>query len=405
MKIAVVAPTEIPARRANTLQVMKMTQEFCALGHLVRLAAPTAQPAASRGKHSWQSLAHHYGLQHTFEIDWLAAHPRLRRYDFSLRAVRWARSWQAELLYTRLPQVAALASTLNMPTIFEIHDLPQGTVAPWLFHRFLRGPGARRLVVITRSLANDLAARFAAPAKPPFTLIAPDGVDLDRYAHIPSPLAARQRLSRGEQISSAIPIPPDRFTAGYTGHLYPGRGSGLLLQLSAQLPTITFLIVGGEPQEVARLKAQAQAQNLENVHFTGFVPNAELPLYQAACDVLLMPYQQHVAASSGGDIARYLSPMKMFEYLACQRAILSSDLPVLQEVLNSNNAILLSMHDPQAWIQALQRLQSDPALTERLATQARQTAQRYTWAARAALILSGGAAPPHGAGHKEIETQ
>ncbi len=120
------------------------------------------------------------------------------------------------------------------------------------------------------------------------------------------------------------------------------------------LPEVTFLLVGGDPEDVGRL--QAQAKGLKNVILTGFIPNVDLPLYQAACDVLLMPYQRQVAASSGGDIARYLSPMKLFEYLACGRAILCSDLPVLHEVLNPENAVLLPPDDTQAWVKSSGKL-------------------------------------------------
>jgi len=127
---------------------------------------------------------------------------------------------------------------------------------------------------------------------------------------------------------------------------------------------------------------------LKNVILTGFVPNAELPRYQAACDVLLMPYQRQVAASSGGDISRYLSPMKLFEYLACERPIVSSDLPVLREVLHAGNSILLPCDDTDAWVSALQKLEIDAGLRQRLATQARLDAQQYTWEARAEKILS-----------------
>jgi glycosyltransferase involved in cell wall biosynthesis len=102
-----------------------------------------------------------------------------------------------------------------------------------------------------------------------------------------------------------------------------------------------------------------------------------------------MPYQLRVAASSGGDISRYLSPMKLFEYLACERAIISSDLPVLQEVLNSQNAILLSGEDIDSWVGALRKLHLDPALRKKLAIQARQDANLYTWESRATRILEG----------------
>ncbi|MBN1147705.1 MAG: glycosyltransferase family 4 protein [Anaerolineales bacterium] len=395
MKIAVIAPTEIPARRANTLQVMKMTQALASLGHSVRLAAPTTRFTETRTiANNWEELARHYGLQRSFPIDWLPSHPRLRRYDFGLRAILWARRWGAELLYTRLPQAAASASLLGMKTIFEIHDLPQGSLGPWLLRGFLKGRGAQRLVVITQALATDLSRRFAAPGSTPFTVIAPDGVDLERYENLPSTRQARAELEQETHPALSMQLGPQHFVAGYTGHLYPGRGTTQLLELAARLPDIIFLIAGGEPHDVNRLRDQAKNRELENVILTGFVPNAELPRLQAACDVLLMPYQQRVAASSGGDISRYLSPMKLFEYLACERAILSSDLPVLREALNSSNAILLPADDLDAWVDALRNLHTNPDYGAALARQARLDAERYTWKSRAARILEGLEARP-----------
>lgn len=376
MKISVIAPTYLPARRANTVQVMKMSQALVDLGHVVRLIVPGV-PAQEPG---WEELALHYGLESRFEVFWLPAIPSLRRYDFSFRAVREARRWAADLLYTRLPQAAALASLTRLGTIFEVHDLPAGWMGPFLFRRFLHGSGARRLVVITHALAADLQKRFETPLDLPFTLVAPDGVDLARYQDLPAPQAARQELfeRHGWQLG---------FTAGYSGHFYSGRGIHVMLELAARLPQVSFLLVGGEPQAVSRLQEQVKALGLHNLYLPGFISNAELPLYQAACDLLLMPYQGSVSASSGGDIARYLSPMKMFEYLASGRAVLSSDLPVLREVLNATNAVLLPPEDIHAWAQAVQNLQADPARCAALGEQARADAQGYTWESRARRIL------------------
>jgi glycosyltransferase involved in cell wall biosynthesis len=240
--------------------------------------------------------------------------------------------------------------------------------------------------VITRALANELSLRLSSPPSGEadagaFTIIAPDGVDLARYENLPTPIEARRILNLFRDETT--------FTAGYTGHLYPGRGIDLLLNLAENLPQVHFLIVGGEPTDVERLKKEVLEKDLENTRLTGFVPNSRLPLYQAACDVLLMPYQHKVAASSGGDISHYLSPMKLFEYLACERPILCSDLPVLREVLiQETNAILLPPEKPNAWISALDRLCKSPELRLQLAKQARLTANNYTWDARARMILT-----------------
>ncbi len=376
MKVAVIAPAAIPSRTANSMQVMKMTQALNALGHTACLAVPQGKASLP----DWGVLAHHYGLMQPFPIEALSARPGLRRYDYAWHALRWAQRCRADVMYTRLPQAAALASQLGHRIILEVHDLPQGRFGPWLFRLFLKGAGAVRLVVITRALANELQRRFGAPVGLPFTLVAPDGVDLARYADLPQPEIARQRIP-------ALQGRTSQFIAGYTGHLYAGRGIELIFELAARLPEIAFLLVGGDPSTVARLSAQARARHLDNLILTGFVPNAELPLYQAACDVLLMPYQRHVAASSGGDIAAYLSPMKLFEYLACGRPILSSDLPVLQEVLTPENSLLLAADEVDAWAGALLTLKADPQLCAHLGERARREALHHTWEARAEAIL------------------
>ncbi|MBW8011843.1 MAG: glycosyltransferase family 4 protein [Chloroflexi bacterium] len=373
MKIALIAPTYLPARRANTIQVMKMAQALVSNGHEVCVAVPGKDPNTP-----WEKLAAHYGLSKMFSIEWLPAHPRLRRYDYGYRAVRWARSWDADLIYTRLPQAAALASLRGYPTVFEVHDMPSGKMGGFLFRSFLRGSGALRLVVITQALASALKSIQVAHQGESFTLIAPDGIDLERYENLPAASEARQVLNF-----------PDRFTAGYTGHLYAGRGISLLLSAAGRLPEISFLLVGGEPEDVARVELEVKKAGLQNVILTGFVPNAELPRYQSACDVLLMPYQKRVAASSGGDIGRYLSPLKLFEYLACGRPVLSSDLPVFREVLTEENAVLLPPEDIEAWVKALQIIQSDPEKRTFLSVQSRNTVSGYSWETRGKHILEG----------------
>jgi glycosyltransferase involved in cell wall biosynthesis len=376
MKIALPAPSAIPARRANTIQVMKMAEALVGLGHAVRVYSPPGPPVTVA------ELSIHYGLGElpdgALSVEWLAAAPSLRRYDFSVRAVRRARAWAADLVYTRLPQAAALAAWRGLTTVFELHDDPPGRMGPLLLRLYLRAPTRKRLVVITHALAERVCARFSLP----WPLVLPDAVDLRRYRGLPAPGQARRELG--------LPgLDPERFTLGYTGHLYPGRGAELLLPLAERLPEVTLLLVGGEPADVERVRAEAAREGLGNLLLTGFVPNADLPRYQAACDLLLAPYGRRVAASSGGDIAAYLSPMKLFEYLACGRPILAGDLAALGEILKDDYAVRLPPDDPDAWAAAVRRLMADPDHRQRMAAAARTAAEQHTWEQRARSLLEG----------------
>jgi len=203
-------------------------------------------------------------------------------------------------------------------------------------------------------------------------------VDISRFDDLPNPIRARKSLNLQE-----------RFTIGYSGHLYTGRGVDLVFSLAEKLPKINFLIVGGNPEDVSKAKNRAKNNDLENINLTGFVPNVQLPMYQAASDILLMPYEYRIAGSSGGDSSRHCSPLKMFEYLASERAIIASDLPVLQEVISEDDTVILSPTDVDAWRLEIEKLKSDKGYRKRLAQNARQKARAHTWQRRAERILEG----------------
>jgi len=390
MKVSVIAPTSIPSIKANTLQVMKMTEAISSIGHQVHMVVPDSPDTEQEIERSWGFLANHYGIQSRFPITWLPARMELRRYDYAWNAVKWAEEWGADAIFTRLPQAAALGANRNLSTLFEIHDFPQGILGPIMLKLFLRGNGAQKLVVISRALANDMVRDKYLTSNSQKLAVLPDGVDLRRYEDLPAPEESREIIN-GEMDQHSRQIDtffyPQQFTVGYTGHLYPGRGVSLILDIASQLPEINFLIIGGEPGDVNKLIQQVKYRELQNITLTGFIPNSELPVYQAACDVLLMPYQPRVSASSGGDIGRYLSPMKLFEYLASGRAICSSNLPVLKEVLTPETAVLLPPENVEAWVAAIQQLCRDPRLRNELAANAKAAAQEYSWQARAEKIF------------------
>lgn len=367
MKIACISAAQVPSDSANSIQVMKVCQAFAQLGHEVTLLVPGRAP-------SGLDLTMHYGLKTGFPILWL---PGRERRIFPWSATQRARALKVELLYTWPIQTAALGLMAGMPIMLEMHDYPSGRFGPLWYRLFLGLPGKKRLLPITDALRSALERRYG-PPRSGDTLIAPDGVDLERYATLPDAGAARTELG----------LTPG-LTVGCTGHLYAGRGADLFLELAAVFPQVNFLWVGGRPTEAQAWRQRALAAHLNNVSFTGFVPNMHLPLYQAAADILLMPYGRAVTTSSGGNTADICSPMKMFEYMAAGRAILTSDLPVLREVLDETCAAFCPPEDAQAWESALSGLLTDPERRQSLAQNARNRVAKYTWVERAQRGLDG----------------
>jgi len=371
MRIAIITNSCIPSLTANSIQAMKVCQALVQLGHDIRVYAPRETEPAD-----WEHLASHYGLSTPFEIEWLPSIPKLKRYDFTLHAILAARKFKADMVYTWLLNPAVVALGLNWPVVLEMHAEVTGRIGPWLMRRFWRSSTQKRMLVTTRPLQEAIEAVAGLKLSDEAVQIAPNGVDLAQYESLPGAAESRRHLGL-----------EDKLTAGFTGHIYPGRGADLLFELAKRMPDVNFLWVGGKPDDVNYWRRQLADVGASNVTMTGFVENSRLPLYQSAADVLLMPYGRSISASSGQDIAEVINPMKMFDYMAAGRAIISADLPVIHEVLNEGNAVFCEPGDVDAWESTLRELLSAEPRRLLLGAQARKDVERYTWLARAQRAL------------------
>lgn len=373
MRIACIGMSTVPSRTANSIQLMHACEALADLGHQVAVWVPGRDPHAAPPQ-----LVAHYGLHSLPDLHWVADWPGFRRYDYAWRALRQARQWGADLFYVWPLQAAALASRRGWLTLLELHDRPPGRGGPVLFRRFLAGPGAVRLLVTTEALRRYLADSFGHPMDKPFAQVEPNGVDLARYQGLGDPTDARRKAGW-----------PDAFTVGYTGHLYAGRGAHLMFDLAQEMPDVRFVWAGGEDDAVAKWRSRAAGEGVANLTLTGFVAQETLPPIQAACDVLLMPYQRRIAVSSGGDTAPFANPMKAYEYLAAGRPILASDLPAIREILHKDWAVLLPPDNIGAWRDAIRGLQADPARRRQLGAAAQRQAEGHSWRGRAERALAG----------------
>jgi glycosyltransferase involved in cell wall biosynthesis len=371
MRIAAITTSRIPSATANSIQVMKVCQSLQQLENEVKLWAPKFKTA------TWTELADRYGISIPFELEWLDFQKNLKQYDFCWKTVRAGITWEADVIYTWALQAAIFSVLRKKTTVMEFHDYPMGAMGPFWFRLFMRIPGNKIILTNTRALADGIQERFQLRIPEEILQIAPNGTDLERYQTLPNSSQARQQLGMAE-----------RFTIMYSGHFYPGRGMHLMLGLAQALPQFQFLWVGGQEKDLEPWKIRLQSQGIRNVTITGFISNSQLPLYQAAGDILLMPYQNEIAGSSGGNTVDIMSPMKMFDYLATGRTILASDFPVLHEILNDRNAVFCPPDDLNAWVKTIEELANDQPRRDQLARQAGKDAGLYTWKSRASQTIA-----------------
>jgi len=236
----------------------------------------------------------------------------------------------------------------------------------------------KRFVCITNALKEMYEKEYKFNFKNSEIQIAPNGVVLEPYLNLPESTEIKNNLGLSEH-----------FTAVYTGHLYQGRGMDLLIELAKVLSEIQFVWVGGREKDVNKWRDYIDKNQIKNITLIGFVGNEYIPTYQSAGDVLLMPYENSISGSSGGNSVDFCSPMKMFEYMAAGKPIISSDLPILHEVLNEKNAIFCSYNEINQWVDAINLIKNDPGYGIRLGIQARIDVEQYSWIERAKKSLDG----------------
>jgi glycosyltransferase involved in cell wall biosynthesis len=346
---------------------MRMCAALGRAGHEVELICKDSSETTATGLDDFAF----YGVEPTFKIRKLAR-PRARGGGLLLSAeltrVLLARRGSVDLVFGRDPMGALLAAELRMPLIIEWHELPRPFLQRWMLHRLAHHSSVRGLISISEALRVDLAEANMLPKLRP-VIVAHDAADL------PGKPAARAG-ARSE-----------RPRIGYVGSLYEGRGIDLIVELATRMPEIDVALVGGTVADQERWRARGLPANLELV---GFVPPAQLAAQYSSFDVLLLPHPKtNVAAATGGDISKWTSPLKMFEYMASNVPIIASDLPVLGEVLHDGrNALIAPAGQVDAWIAAIRRLCADRPLGTALAACALEDLRRdYTWDARVRKIL------------------
>ncbi|WP_419686476.1 glycosyltransferase [Burkholderia theae] len=131
------------------------------------------------------------------------------------------------------------------------------------------------------------------------------------------------------QYSHFCDAPEERFTdprgrkiIGYYGAIAEWFDADLVARVAQAFPDALVLLVGSDTANVG-----ARLREFSNVEMTGEVPYARLPYYLYAFDVCIMPFKVI-------PLTLATNPVKVYEYLAAGRPVVSVDLPEMAQFLD-----------------------------------------------------------------------
>jgi glycosyltransferase involved in cell wall biosynthesis len=212
------------------------------------------------------------------------------------------------------------------------------------------------LVLVT---ADRLARQCAASRGD--ALVCPNAVDADHFRPA-APDATPRDLE--PILLKAKPL------VGYYGALAKWFDFELVEGLARLRPDLEFVLLGPDYDGAVRTR---DWRGLDNLHWLGEKKYEELPAYLHAWSVATIPFLIN-------DITLSTSPLKMFEYMAGGRPVVSTPLP---ECLKHDTVLI--GRDAREFSAAIDRaleLGRDPAYLSKLAGDA----DANTWAARTASI-------------------
>ncbi|MEW6154484.1 MAG: glycosyltransferase [Actinomycetota bacterium] len=269
-----------------------------------------------------------------------------------------------DLVYSRHPFTALAAVAIGLPVVLELHNPPTNAVRRVL-ERLVESDRLLRMIFISEALHRLWRDRRYPVSKE--VQVEPSAAPARLVAQVPVP-------AQGREVRNAL----------YVGSFYRGRGIDLILDVASATPEMTFRLVGG--------RRDTAPSTPPNVAFHGQVPPSAVAQHYRWSDVVLMPYGRNVETAQGhNDTSAWMSPLKLFEYMATGRPILASDHPVLHEVLtDGDTAFFAPPDDPAAWIAALKSLMESPESAWHVGRNARQRlTERHTWELRAERCLAG----------------
>jgi glycosyltransferase involved in cell wall biosynthesis len=360
MKLLYATSIAYPSEFANRVQIFSMSDAFA---RKLEASFYLGAMALRDRKNSFQA----------FELNKTGRSPFL-----SFRYIRFIRRQGITHVYCRedrlffFMKIYALIFCPKVKFFFEAHAVREDRFFRYAVRR------ADGVVAITNGIKEELVAMGIKEEK---ILVEHDAVDLSLFAGAFSREAVRTKAG----------IPLNAIVVAYVGkYTTMGKHKGVdefiesFALARKENPNLHLLLVGLSKGEVPVVESVCDRLSIPSSSRTlvAHIPSNEVPAYTRMSDMLVMNYP------NTRHYARYMSPMKLFEYMASRVPIITTDLPSVREVLNDNETFYVPAEDSVALAGAIVEIASHKEEAAKRAARAyEKVSKEYTWDKRADAIL------------------
>ena len=320
--------------------------------------------------------------RHFFRIAWKVVEEKILMKYFMQRIIEVAKQEKAELIHAHTPYRVGLpalkaARKLRLPFVYEMRGMWEETAVAngrWrangpAYRRFQRFENkvlraADSVVCISETLRQAAISRGVDAAK--ITVVTNAAQIIDD--------SDLQKHETFDRVVASLGLKPSTRVIGYIGSLREMEGVDLTAEAVAELVKqgfdVRFFVLSGTAGQEELRNLCDRLELGDSAIITGPVPHQFVPQFYELIDIF-------VVSRPDAAVTRLVTPLKPFEAMAMKRAVVTSNLDALQEIVtDSETGLLFQAGNLSSLVETIKRLVTDEKLISSLGNNA------YDWIIR-----------------------